>query len=204
MGVDIYGRKPTLKHEEPKRPENWTELSEEEQQPFYDKMDEFLNNNPGALFSNNWWNWRPLHMLLKHFVKEENINVTEEEIDLEHNDGKGIEDGEVCKKLAKSFNSFAKMMEEKGHKRVFLNTGYWEYQSLNSHGIMQSTTIYDDPSDWEKKALIDLNIKLAGELFFYEKPSYENVEFNSTHSTTIDNIKNFAVFLENCGGFRVY
>ena len=206
MGVDIYGRKPELKKKEPQRPENFEELTRIEQAPFYEEMDQFLNNNPGAYFRNNWWHWRPLQYMIGYFDDiDDDMNIPVEEIAaINENSGKGVSSDETCKKLAKSFREFIEMMEEKGHKHLYVNTNCWEYQSLSPAGEMKRTTIFQEPTEWEAKAIKALNETLSDKPYFFEKPTYDNVEFSSSHETNIDNIKDFTDFLENCGGFKVY
>ena len=69
MGFDITGMNPKNLHiEEPKKPDNLFELSEEKQKEYFDKQDEYTSQS-GTYFRNNVWWWRPLADYVLRYTK---------------------------------------------------------------------------------------------------------------------------------------
>jgi hypothetical protein len=53
------------------------------------------------------------------------------------------------------------------------------------------------------EAIIEaLNAKYPG--IFFEQAELDGVLYEPSHATNIDNIEEFAIFLENCNGFQIY
>ena len=69
MGFDITGMNPKNLHlKEPTRPDNLFDLSEEEQNKYFEKRDEYTSQS-GTYFRNNVWWWRPLADYVLRFTK---------------------------------------------------------------------------------------------------------------------------------------
>lgn len=197
MGVDIYGLKPELTSEKPSYPDNFSELSAEERTEYYDKLDKWEDQNPGYYFRNNWWHWRPLQMLVFHFNRKYDLNIPEEQIDaLGSNSGGGITDPVHCLKLAEAFNLHASAIEAAGHRVVSLNMGYWTFKTPNERGDIVTCTL-DDPEKLKR-----LNEKY--DTYFFGDAELDGIAYQTSHGTTTDNMRDFALFLQNCNGFAIY
>ena len=191
MGVDIYGISPKLTETKPELPDNYEELSEEQIQAYWSMRDEWEQNNPGFYFRNNWWHWRPLQMLVSVFNKAYELNIPEETLkELGSNGGGGIKDKGLCEQLAKCFKEFADNMRLEGHKVVYLNTGWWHEKDDNG------------PSLKDEARIKKLDEKYPG--IFFEQAELDGKLYEPSHATNIDNVEEFAIFLENCNGFEIY
>ena len=59
MGMDCYGENPKLISEKPVQPD-FSTISEDDKQAYFDALAKFEEDNPGVYFRNNVWWWRPL------------------------------------------------------------------------------------------------------------------------------------------------
>lgn len=197
MGVDIYGLKPALTGEKPPYPDNFSELSNEERADYYKKVDQWEEQNPGYYFRNNWWHWRPLQMLVFYFNKKYDIGIPEKEINaLGSNDGAGVTEPAHCVKLAEAFNSHAAVIEAAGHSFVSLNMGHWTFKTPNERGDIVTRHL-DDPEKLKR-----LNDKY--DTYFFGEAELDGIAYQTSHGTTTDNMRDFALFLQNCNGFAVH
>lgn len=194
MGVDIYGISPKLTSSEPEMPKDYDEFTSEQQSAYWSMRQEWEQSNPGFYFRNNWWHWRPLQMLVSVFNKAYELNIPEETLtELGSNGGGGIKDKGICEQLAKCFKEFAEQMKNDNQSVVYLNTGWWHFKDkdLNSSKSITDETLIEQ-----------LNTKFPG--IFFEAPTLDGVDYEVSHATNLDNIEEFALFLENCNGFEVY
>lgn len=183
MGVDIYGIKPLA-------PEPLlTEDATPEQVRIAKQIREtWKMETPGAYFANNWWNWRPIQMLIQVFNEAYQIGIPAEQIDaLNSNSGHGIESPAHCEHLAKCFEEFINSMEANNQVAVYFNTGLWHEEK--GHPATDK--------DLSELMSIDMGI-------LYEPVKVNDRFYTPYHATNIDNLKRFADFLMNCNGFNVY
>lgn len=191
MGVDIYGISPKLTETKPEVPDNYEELSQEQVQAYWKMREEWEQSNPGFYFRNNWWHWRPLQMLISVFNETEELLIPEENLkQLGENGGGGIKDKGLCEQLAKCFKEFADKMRLEDKKVVYLNTGWWHLKDDN------------EPSIKDEERIKKLDAKYPG--IFFEQAELDGKLYNPSHATNIDNVEEFAIFLENCNGFQIY
>lgn len=194
MGVDIYGISPKLTESKPELPDNYEELSEEQIQAYWQMRDEWEQNNPGFYFRNNWWHWRPLQMLIGVFNNAQELHIPEDQMkSLGSNDGNGVKDKGHCEQLAKCFRELAAQMKKDDTKVIYLNTGWWHFADKN---LNNGRSIEDE------ELINKLNEKYPG--LFFEAPTLNGVDYEASHATNIDNIEEFALFLENCNGFEIH
>lgn len=194
MGVDIYGLSPKLTKPKPEIPDDYQDLDSDDQKAFWDIIEEWEQENPGYYFRNNWWHWRPIQMLISVFNESYNLNIPADEIkSLGGNDGNGVKDKGQCEQLASCFKQFVEMMKKENQKVVYLNTGWWHFADKQLNGGKS----IDD------QELIDkLNEKYPG--LFFEAPTLNGVDYEASHGTNVDNLEEFALFLENCNGFEIH
>lgn len=133
-------------------------------------------------------------MLISVFNESYNLNIPADEIkSLGGNDGNGVKDKGQCEQLASCFKQFVEMMKKENQKVVYLNTGWWHFADKQLNGGKS----IDD------QELIDkLNEKYPG--LFFEAPTLNGVDYEASHGTNVDNLEEFALFLENCNGFEIH
>jgi hypothetical protein len=191
MGVDIYGISPKLTESAPEMPDNYEELSEQQVKDYWKMRDDWEQSNPGFYFRNNWWHWRPLQMLISVFNSAYELNIPDETLkQLGENGGGGVKDKGLCEQLAKCFKEFAADMRLNNNNVVYLNTGWWHGKDDNGPSIT------DDAINEA------LNAKYPG--IFFEQAELDGVYYDPSHATNVDNVEEFALFLENCNGFEIY
>lgn len=194
MGVDIYGISPKLTSPQPEMPHDYNDFTQEQHKAYWSMRSEWEESNPGYYFRNNWWHWRPLQMLISVFNEQHSLNISEEEINgLGSNSGTGIKDKGHCEQLSVYFNEFAQQMRTDNQQIAYLNSGWWHFKdkSLN-----------DGRAITDKALIEELNNAFPG--IFFTAPILNGVEYEVSHETIPDNIEEFALFLENCNGFKIY
>lgn len=197
MGVDIYGLKPNTIGTRPELPDNYQDLSQEEKQEYWDSFHHWEEENPGYYFGNNWWHWRPIQMLIHAMNNAHSIGIPEEELKhLGSNDGIGVSDAGHCEQLAMHFKDLISNMEKANTKKVFLNLGHWYYTTVSENGNTHSELLKDE-------VIIEkLNDKYGS--VFFQDAELDGVGYETSHATNIDNLKEFALFLDNCNGFKIH
>lgn len=199
MGVDIYGIAPALTSPKVERPENWEELSNEERNEFWEKRSKWEEENPGYYFRNNWWHWRPIVGILYSINRSAKLDITSEEFSLmSENSGGGISSPEKCIRIANALDQIVQNMNEQGVKNVYLNTGWWNCNIVDSEGRMRSMSV-EDPKI--AKAISD---SVGDQEILFKLPVINGIEYGPNHGTNVENLQEFAVFLRNCNGFQVY
>lgn len=185
MGVDIYGLNPGIP--EFSVPENATAEQINELELV---RAEALLNTPGGYFQNNWWNWRPIQLLIEVLNDVYNIGIPADEIEsLGDNSGIGVSSPEHCQTLASYIDEYVDFMRVSGFSVVYLNNGFW----YMDHGRKVS--------DDSIVAKIDKQYPRG---LLFEKPVIDGVEYKPSHSTNIDNLRAFSEFLKFCNGFAIY
>lgn len=183
MGVDIYGIKPLSPE-----PLLTDDATPEQVRIAREIREKWKQNSPGAYFANNWWNWRPIQMLINVFNTSYELGIPIEEIDaLNSNSGQGITSPEHCQRLAHCFEEIINDMTNRGYSMVYLNTGLWADEKGR-------------PAN--DKDLITLKGLELG--IMYGPVNLGDKQYTPYHATSIDNLKRFAEFLMNCNGFNVY
>jgi hypothetical protein len=197
MGMDVYGVAPVITGTRPERPQNWSDLSDEEREAYWTSVDEWEQQNPGYYFRNNVWHWRVLVAIIDHVNESLHIGITADEMHvLNYNDGQGISDPEKCLKLAQGIQRIVDRMTKEGVENVHLGIGFWHYKSVDEDGNIINKTV-------DNKAVVEALGKQSDGLMF-QLPTINGVEYFTSHSTDIDNLKDFIVFLQNCNGFEVH
>jgi hypothetical protein len=130
-------------------------------------------------------------MLISVFNQAYELHIPDETLkQLGENGGGGVKDKGLCEQLAKCFKEFAADMRMKDNKLVYLNTGWWHESNDNG------------PSIKDEELIAKLNEKYPG--IFFEQPELDGIKYDPSHVTNIDNVEEFATFLENCNGFEIY
>ena len=106
MGFDVYGKDPVVAADtvDPVWPENYQELSDEEQSDYWNKKSEYEAANPGPYFRASVWSWRPILDIIyqecSHLLDEETLEG------MGCNDGHGPDDQETCTQMADCIEKF--------------------------------------------------------------------------------------------------
>ena len=197
MGFDITGLNPKNLHlQEPERPDNLFDLSKEEQDKYFDKRDEYTSQS-GTYFRNNVWWWRPL----AHYVLEETKVIPEDK-----KESWGYNDcSEVSQKEAEMIARQLRYLIKTGHTKRY--EAQWEARrktleihndkvekELEAHTKKVRTKMKDSnlaPKDFPKE-----DHKIWDKI-------YKKRNSDASYPFSVENVKEFAEFCENCGGFTI-
>ena len=193
MGVDIYGRKPIIKTEKPEQIDFHT-ATDDEKQKYWNKIDEWEEENPGEYFRSNWWGWRPICMLCE--IANDKYKL---KLNMSHwgsNDGQGLRTQKQCDRLADAlelmisndsgYNEF--MVEDSD--RIQICMGAWTKAGTGQ--------FYSDEAD-------SLNKQYPfGTILFSSVITKSGEMVESAHSCSLSHIKRWIAFLRHCGGFKIW
>ena len=139
----------------------------------------------------NWWTWRPIVNLISILNELHELGISQDGITAMHyNNGHGIEDPEVCKKLAKQLREIVSFMKLKKYSTLYFNKG-----SISSVDYKNNIRLKDDQRD-------RFNKQYPG--IFYDPVWFEGDYYSSMYSCNIDDLEAFASFLDRCYGFQVH
>ncbi len=145
----------------------------------------------GDYFASNWWGWRPINYICQLAAEQSKLKI-----DFSHwgsNDGKGLRTQKQCDKLADALEKLlGNDFNLKGDDdRIYLCLGAWcEFGTGRFIGT-------------EKE--VSLNEQYPyGEIMYSSVVTSEGLAVESAHSTSVGRIKDFIIFLRNCGGFQIF
>ena len=176
MGMDVEGINPTTISEEPKRPDNLYDLSDEEVSSYWEARNKWLDENPGVYFRANVWSWRPIC----EAMWESGACYELPDGQWEHmsfNDGAGARSREECDRMAAKLRSW---MNEK----IWDDTNRWV------------------PEGYDKD---DMQVDEQGRFVSKTEAELKDVVTHSPYSVSKEHLEAWIRFLENCGdGFEVW
>jgi hypothetical protein len=192
MGVDIYGRKPKIVTEGPKQID-FKSSTDEEKYEFWNKVEEWQKENPGIYFRSSWWGWRPIHMLCE--MAKDKYRLKMDMSYWDSNDGKGLRTQKQCDRLADALE-------------LMLNDiVYKEFLADNSNviqiakGSWRATDYGKITSDEEA----ELNDRYPnGTILWAPVLTKKGVMVKSAHKCSLEDIKDWILFLRGCGGFKIW
>lgn len=197
MGFDITGMNPKNLHiEEPKKPDNLFELSEDMQNKYFEEQDNYTSQS-GTYFRNNVWWWRPLaDYVLTHTkvipenehehwgyndcyeVSQLNAEMISQQLDhlIKSGHCKAYEDQfEKNRKIIEKHNDkIEKQLEEHCREVCF---------KLDKKNLAPNEFPTEDKKKWDK--------------------IYDKKNFNGNYPFSVDNVKKFSEFCKNSGGFTI-
>ena len=145
----------------------------------------------GDYFASNWWGWRPINYICQLAAEQSKLKI-----DFSHwgsNDGKGLRTQKQCDRLADALEKLlGNDFNLKGDDdRIYLCLGAWcEFGTGRFIGT-------------EKE--VSLNEQYPyGEIMYSSVVTSEGLAVESAHSTSVGRIKDFIIFLRNCGGFQIF
>jgi hypothetical protein len=198
MGFDLYGVKPKIKEGsvKPKRPD-WNNCSDAEKDEYFDALLKFENENKGYYFRNNVWHWRPL---AQYVIEHTKVITDQKKIEgFSYNDGVEISEQEAVQ-IARQLKHLIKT----GHTEKYAEEYMAVYTKAKKNNIKVQKELETFQDAMDKKHGKDIAPK------DYPKDDYEkwNVIYskfdnNGSYPFSIGNVKEFAEFAEQSGGFQI-
>ena len=199
MGFDLYGINPKIKEGtvKPTRPD-WNNCSEAERDEYFEELSKFESENKGYYFRNNVWWWRPLASYVLEHTK---VITSKKKID-----GFGYNDGVAIS--AKEAEQIAKQLYyllETGHTKEYAKQHEEKRAIAEKHNALIQKKLDELALEAEKitgkKNLAPSNYpKYLNEKWdeiYLEKEWIENYPFS------VENVKEFADFCKDSGGFTI-
>ena len=193
MGMDVYGLNPKQNKPLSEFPtyEKWNKIPygkrdkikwEEEQEQFYTEMQNYEDVNVGAYFRNNCWWWRPLWNYCKTIAPD---LINDELFDSGHgNSGAGLNDEDA---------------KELGQRLL------WEIN--NGHTIQYQASYQQYLDDLPDDVCTFCNGNNRGKNKMKDctrcNGTGKSTNFNKHYPFDIDNVKEFAEFCIQSGGFEI-
>jgi len=198
MGFDLYGLNPKIKEGsvEPKRPD-WNTATEAEKDEYYSAMDIFEEQNKGFYFRNNVWWWRPL----AQYVLEHTKVITDpKKIEgFGYNDGVEI-DAEEAVQIAKQLKHLIKT----GHTKKYEEEYMVVYKKAELHNKKVEKELDNFQKAMDKKHGKDIApVNYPKEDKEKWDAIYSKKDWNGGYPFSEKNVKEFAEFAEQSGGFQI-
>ena len=145
MGFDVYGREPIVDSPKPTKPDNWDEMSGEEQYEWRKKyIFPWQEKNPGDYFRASMWSWRPLWEIMEKTCS----SILGEEMlsSLCYNDGAGPEDQGTCDEMADAIVEFLQDSEWLGKSGYTISSNC----RVKQNGELVCLSELDDENLWHE------------------------------------------------------
>jgi len=189
MGMDVYGKNPKILDKKPNI--EWETATDDEKSIYFNQVNEWEANNPGAYFRANCWSWRPIHAICDFAITKAELSIDTNRWG--ENSGYGLETQEECTMLANAISLYllinnAAMYED--DDRIYLCLGSW---CTNSGGFI----------DEEKSDALN-KIHAIGTIMYSGVISENGELVFPSHSSSLSHIKSFIKFLHRCGGFEIW
>jgi len=196
MGFDLYGIQPKITGKKPEILEkSYVDLDESNRKEYYDTLDEWETSNPGIYFRNNVWWWRPLWS----YVVDNCPFLTEDEIQAGGwNDGREIDEMKALL-IASTLEDLIESGAVKKHEK--------EYED-NRNKIQLKNKLIENKMD----KITEIVKEKYGGLVPKDYPEPYRSDWNKLHESKDwggsypfdeDNVKKFAVFCKESGGFQI-
>jgi len=202
MGMDVTGRNPITRSEEPAAID-WATATEAEKLEYNKVRNDWYTANPGVYFMANLWSWRPIVEIIYHANKTYNLGIDQKVlIGLHENSGYGLKTQEECNALA---DAMTKVIESefKDWEAVGANYGMYTRKAVTQDGSIIEQTIY--PDDKSKEDGEKIAAYLGDKLFIKDGEFVvDDVVYQTSHATWMPHITEWITFLRECGGFRVF
>lgn len=198
MGFDLYGINPKIKEGsvKPERPD-WNTATETEKDEYYSALDKFEETNKGYYFRNNVWWWRPL---AQYVIEHTKVITDKKKIEgFSYNDGVEIDEEEAVQ-IAKQLKHLIKT----GHTKKYEE----EYMAVFEKAELHNKKV-EKEMDKFQKAMDKKHGKDIAPINYPKKDKekwdaiYSKKDFNGGYPFKTDNVKQFAEFAEESGGFKI-
>ena len=197
MGFDIVGMNPkNIEINEPERPENLFELSQKEQDKYFEKRELYLNQS-GTYFRNNVWWWRPLAEYVLNYTK---VIPEHEQESWQYNDCT-----EVSKQNAEMIGQQLDHLIKIGHAKQFEKSYEKTRKKIEKHNEKVEKELETFSQSVKKKMKND---NLVPKDFPEEdhkkwEEIYKKRNSSGSYPFSEENVKEFSEFCKNSGGFTI-
>ena len=199
MGFDLYGINPKIKEGtvKPTRPD-WANCTEAERDEYFEELSKFESENKGYYFRNNVWWWRPL---AEYVLEHTKVITSKKKIEgFSYNDGVAIsakEAEQIAKQLYHLLQTghtkeYAEQYEEKriiAEKHNAIVQKKLDELALEAERVTGKKDIA--PASFPK----DLRQKWD--------ETYQEKEWIESYPFSVENVKEFADFCRDSGGFTI-
>ena len=199
MGFDLYGVKPKIKEGtvKPTRPD-WNTATEAERDEYFEELSKFESENKGYYFRNNVWWWRPL----AEYVLEHTKVITDpKKIEgFSYNDGVEISEKEA-EQIAKQLYHLLKT----GHTKEYAKQIKEKSIIAEKHNAIIQKKLDDVVLEAErvtgKKDIAPASF--PKDLRDKWDEIYQQKDWNDSYPFSVQNVKEFADFCKDSGGFQI-
>ena len=196
MGFDLYGLNPKLKSERPTI--DWKNHTKAEADQYFKDIEKFEQENPGYYFRNNVWWWRPLADFVLWLADEE---LGDKDREGWHNNGGHRVDEKTATIIADLLEEAIKQgavqkMEEENKRRrdkAKLHNLEIEKKHKELRKIVERHTGKKDlvPADYPEPFNSQWN------------DIQKLTNYEAHYPFSVDNVKDFAKFCRESGGFEI-
>tara|TARA_R100001163_G_scaffold49850_1_gene37494 strand:+ start:303 stop:902 length:600 start_codon:yes stop_codon:yes gene_type:complete len=198
MGFDIYGLNPKVKEGSVRPKEiDYEVATEEERKAYWEAKEKFQDENPGEYFRNNVWWWRQL----AHYVYENTEEISEADYDEWH-----MNSGHTVSRA--SSIRIADVLDK------LIAEGHTAEKQKEVEEAMKKAEVYNAKVDKEMEALKQEVIKVTGKhnLAPADYPEvqakkwdklYNKRSWKDSYPFSVENVKAFADFCRQSGGFEI-
>ena len=147
----------------------------------------------GDYFSSNWWGWRPINTICELAAYESKLKI-----DFSYwgsNDGKGLKTQKQCDKLADAIellisNSYNEYLTE-DDDRIYICMGSWCEAGTGQFVPSEFTASLNEQYEY-------------GDILYTPVVAANGTMVESSYSTSLGRLKQWIIFLRNCGGFKIW
>lgn len=148
-------------------------------------------NEEGDYFGSNWWGWRPINQLCQLAAYDSKLSI-----DFQYwgsNDGRGCETHEECNELADALENYLgnEIEAKDDDDRIYLCLGSWCEAGTGRMIEADIQVVLNEQYEY-------------GSIHYTPIVLETGMVVESAHSTSVHRIKQFIIFLRNCGGFEIW
>ncbi len=197
MGFDLFGIKPKIKEGsvKPTRPTDMKDQAEIDE--YVSALDKFESENKGFYFRNNVWWWRPL---AQYVIEHTKVITDQKKIEgFSYNDGVEINEEEAVQ-IAKQLKHLIKTGHTKKYEEEYM--AVYKKAELHNKKVQKELESFQKAMDKKHgKDIAPANYPKED----YEKWNaiYLKKDFNGGYPFSERNVKEFAEFAEESGGFKI-
>jgi hypothetical protein len=147
----------------------------------------------GDYFCSNWWGWRPILAISEAAMLNSKLDY-----DTSYwgsNDGKGLRTQKQCDKLADAIellisNNYNEYLTE-DDDRIYIVMGSWCEAGTGKFIGSEREHILNQQYEY-------------GDILYAPVVAEDGTLVESSYSTSLGRIKQWIIFLRNCGGFKIW
>ena len=147
----------------------------------------------GDYFASNWWGWRPILAISEAAMINSKLDY-----DTSYwgsNDGKGLSTQKQCDKLADAIellisNNYNEYLTE-DDDRIYIVMGSWCEAGTGQFVPSEFTASLNEQYEY-------------GDILYTPVVAANGTMVESSYSTSLGRLKQWIIFLRNCGGFKIW